>query len=1011
MARLIGLLAFLLATSPAIAVAQPAAPIGYNRDIRPLLADNCFACHGPDKNKRKGKLRLDDRDAAVAKKAIVPGQPDKSELVARIFSEDETEVMPPPRSHKTLKPAEKELLKRWIAEGAKYEPYWAYIVPTRPAVPKVAAAAPIDAFILEKLAARKIAPSPEADRRMLLRRVSLDLTGLPPTEAEVDAFVSDTDPAAYEKQVDRLLASKHYGERMAVPWLDAVRFADTVGFHGDQNQRIFPYRDYVIDSFNANKPFDQFTIEQLAGDLLPNPTTEQRIATGFNRLNMMTREGGAQPKEYLARYAADRVRTVGTAWLGATLGCCECHDHKFDPFTAKDFYSMSAFFADVKQWGVYSDYKYTPNPDLKGWSNEHPFPPEIEVTSPALVKRMETIRESMEKLYAANLPESDAERAAWSRWKEQMRRVFSKHEDGWIPLAPTSDGKLDADGKTLLADKWNGNPPFAVTLGDGHLATLKVELFPHPQMGGAIFQGKGATLLLEAKLTRKNGKSEPLTFRHADADRMIPVYRNGEEVPGIAKGWRLDTRHAKETQRAYWLLTTPIATSAGDVLTIKLTGGEVDHLRVSCSPLAGEDPLDPNWAVRTSIVVRLKNDFEAKDALLAGAYLVSTGWNPKALAQYRTLFDEYRQCRRGKTWTLVTEAVANPMTVRVLPRGNWKDNTGEIVAPHVPHFLPQPTAADGRRLTRLDLAKWIVSAENPLTARVLMNRLWKDLFGQGISGRLDDLGGMGEWPTHPELLDWLAVEFRESGWDMKHMVRLMVTSKTYRQASNLRPELHEIDPHNRLLASQSPRRLEAEFVRDNALAIAGLLNPEYGGPSAWPYQPAHYYENIQFPNRDYIADRDARQYRRGVYMHWQRTFLHPMLANFDAPTREDCLASRIVANTPQQALTLLNDPTFVEAARVFAGHLLTTSAKSDDERIDAAFRRALARSAKPEERTSLRAFLDRQRAAYRADPETAARAVAVGFAPNPAGLDPVEHAAWTSVCRTILNLHETITRN
>src|SRR5690348_5616801 len=354
----------------------------YNRDIRPILSDNCFACHGPDKNKRKAKLRLDIRDEALAKEAFVPGNSEKSELIRRIFSTDPKEQMPPPESNKKLTPAQKEIFKQWIAQGAEYEPFWAYVVPRRPPVPKVNDAKwvrnPIDAFILEQLEARKIAPSKEADRRTLLRRLSLDLIGLPPTPQEMREFLSDTSTDAYERQVDRLLASPHFGERMAVPWLDAVRFADTVGFHGDQNQHVFPYRDYVIKAYNTNKPFDQFATEQLAGDLLPHPTTEQLVATGFNRLNMMTREGGAQPGEYLAKYASDRVRTVAITWLGSTMGCAECHDHKYDPFTQRDFYSLGAFFADVKQWCDYQDYDYTPNPALKGWSNDHPFPPEIE---------------------------------------------------------------------------------------------------------------------------------------------------------------------------------------------------------------------------------------------------------------------------------------------------------------------------------------------------------------------------------------------------------------------------------------------------------------------------------------------------------------------------------------------------------------------------------------------------------------------------------------------------------
>ena len=373
------LILFARSSAPA---AQPAAPakssIQFNRDIRPILSEACFACHGPDKNARKGKFRLDDREAALKKEAFVPGHPEKSELIKRVLSTDPDDQMPPPDSGKKITPAQKELLKKWIAAGAEYQPHWAYVTPTRPGIPAVKNSqwvrTPIDAFILQQLESKNIKPSPEADRRTLLRRLSLDLVGLPPTTAELEAFVADKSPDAYEKQVDRLLASPHYGERMAVAWLDLARFADTVGYHGDQNQRIFPYRDYVINAFNSNKPFDQFTIEQLAGDLLPNATVEQRVASGFNRLNMVTREGGAQPGEYLAKYTADRVRTVSSTFLGSTMGCCECHDHKFDPFSAKDFYSLGAFFADIKQWGVYMDYGYTPNPDLRGFSNDHPFP-------------------------------------------------------------------------------------------------------------------------------------------------------------------------------------------------------------------------------------------------------------------------------------------------------------------------------------------------------------------------------------------------------------------------------------------------------------------------------------------------------------------------------------------------------------------------------------------------------------------------------------------------------------
>ena len=443
------------------AEANGRARVQFNRDIRPILSENCYACHGPDKNRRKAKLRLDERAAAVGANAIAPGKPDESELVARVFEEDADQRMPPPASRKTLTPAQKDLLKQWIEEGALYQAHWAYVPPQRPAVPAVRNTSwvrnPIDAFILSKLEAKAITPSPDADRPTLLRRLSLDLVGLPPTPEEVRSFVRDTDPRAYEHMVDRLLDSPHYGERMAVPWLDLARFADTVGYHGDQGQRVFPYRDYVIESFNRNKPFDQFSVEQIAGDLLPHPTTEQLIATGFNRLNMMTREGGAQPGEYLAKYASDRVRTVAITWLGSTMGCAECHDHKYDPFTARDFYSMAAFFADVKQWGVYQDYDYTPNPELRGWSNDHPFPPEIEVKSPYLKRAQDRLRARIGRLCSEALDQTAVAppRAAdFEAWTRRVAAFVKDSPSGWTTPTPTLEKNTSARARA----RWQRAP-------------------------------------------------------------------------------------------------------------------------------------------------------------------------------------------------------------------------------------------------------------------------------------------------------------------------------------------------------------------------------------------------------------------------------------------------------------------------------------------------------------------------------------------------------------------------
>ncbi|HTL56904.1 MAG TPA: PSD1 and planctomycete cytochrome C domain-containing protein [Candidatus Limnocylindrales bacterium] len=1020
--------------------------IEFNRDIRPIITENCFACHGPDKNQRKAKLRLDLREVALERGAIVPGKPAESKLVDHIFSSDPDDIMPPPKTQKTLTAAQKEMLREWIVQGAEYESHWAYMPLKRPAIPSTQdnrwVRNPIDAFILHTLESKDIHPSREADKATLLRRLSLDLIGLPPTPAELQNFLQDKSPAAYEHQVERLLASPHFGERMAVPWLDVVRFADTVGYHGDQNINIFPYRDYVIDSFNRNKPFDQFTIEQLAGDLLPNPTDEQRVATGFNRLNMVTREGGAQPKEYLAKYAADRVRTVSMAWLGSTMGCAECHDHKYDPFASKDFYQMEAFFADIKQWGVYMDYDYTPNPDLKGFSNDHPFPPEIQVESPYLEQRIASLNAQVQQLCAGAAAQRTADRQAsadFQQWRKVGLAFFKDWPTGWatpmpeVALHMKDTNAVAATNFTLETDGWvsfTSEPKQDLKISlppcSKVLCAIRLEVVPFPDpenKEASPKKWKGSSVSVSARLKSADGTNQTkLTFYQAEADHKKERYANGYSIIGVKDHWDLSREDQK--QSAVWILQEPVEVQPGEILEVDLKQLSVASARVSASPFAAREPLDAGGGqpLRNALTKRFRAETKAQHELVDEIYLLSSSTDAETVLKVRKMLDDMRECRHGQAWTLVTEP-RDPLITRVLPRGNWQNENGEVVQPLAPHFLPQIKNPDGRRLTRLDLAKWLVSPENPLTSRAVMNRVWKQFFGTGISAIVDDLGAQGEWPVHPELLDWLACEFMHPSssasiwlggpgvfpWDLKHMVRLIVLSSTYRQDSNQRPELRDIDPNNRLLACQSPRRLEAEFVRDNALAIAGLLNQDLGGPSVFPYQPAGYYSYLQFPDRDYYPNSDQQQYRRGVYTHWQRTFLHPMLANFDAPAREECTANRVVSDTPQQALTLLNDPTFVEAARSWAARLLQASG-SDEERLDSAFKRALARLPKENEKHSLLEFLAVQRDHYGKEPEETKKLMQVGLTAAPAEDKQVEVAAWTQVCRVILNLHETITR-
>jgi hypothetical protein len=1032
--------------SSAATQAAPAADVmpervTFNAHIRPIFSNTCFACHGFDAETREAGLRLDTPEGAYAKlkesdeAAIVPGKPDESAILKRIFSTDPDDVMPPPDFHKDLTERQKLLVRAWIEQGAKYEEHWAFAPVVKAPPPALAKHAdkvvnPVDSFILGTLENEGLEPSPLADRPTLLRRLSLDLTGMPPSPGELDAFIADKGPGAWEKQVERLLASPHYGERMAVPWLDVVRFADTVGYHGDQNLRVFPYRDYVIKSFNDNKPFDQFTTEQLAGDLLPDATDEQLVATGFLRLNLMTREGGAQPKEYLAKSMGDRVRAVGTAWLGLTTGCAECHDHKFDPVTAKDFYSLGAFFADLRQWGVYADYTYTPNKDLPGSNNNWPFPPEIHAKNAAVEKRLDALRRSAVDLLAPALKEESVLQA----WQEKSASFVAMNPTGWSPLQPVGVSATLGTAYEILPEK---SVVFTGPESKGEVITLTFELPDVPvrairleALPAAANQGKvgrrsdGRFAVTPTFFALADGTSQPLAIAWRQADRRTPhSYRNGDHNPLLEDEWRAapalweEPRDAaSHPQHALYHLGETWLGGEGRILQMKLASDNIGSVRLSITPFGDAVPGEAN-AIRPELALALKAPAQAgggEHRELAAAWVLANIPDKDLPAAYRNLRGEIIDCRAGFAHSVVAQTLPaeKVLSTHLLLRGNWMTPADEV-QPGVPGFLPQGSVRnDGTRLTRLDLARWLMDKENPLTARQFSNRLWKQFFGKGLSNVLDDLGNQGEWPSHPELLDWLAAEFQGSGWDVKHMVRLIVTSRTYRQVSATRPELAEKDPDNRLLAEQSARRLEAEFVRDNALSISGLLHHGViGGPSAKPYQPEGYYVNLNFPERGYQASSGGDQYRRGLYMHWQRTFMHPMLAGFDAPSREECTADRFQSNSPQQALTLLNDPSFVEAARAFALRLARENPEADDVmKLRRAIRLALSRDPKAGEIESLTEFVAEQRKNYQGKPDDAVALLKAGMSAAGAGHDPAELAAWTQLCRVLLNLHETITR-
>ncbi len=1050
----LGLLGLTFALSSASAAGGDLAlpeVVDFNRDVRRLMSNTCFKCHGPDAKNNQSELRLDLREFATKPRvsksgrtitAIVPGKPEQSEAWLRLTSADPLKVMPPPDALHQVTARDRAIIKRWIEQGAEYQPHWAYL-PPKPVTPPTVQHSEwvknlIDHFVVRKLEGAGLAPHPAADRVTLIRRVSLDLTGLPPTPAEVDLFLADDRPGAYARLVDRLLDSPHYGERMTVPWLDLVRFADSVGFHGDQRQNIFPYRDYVIAAFNDNKPYDQFVREQLAGDLLPHPTDEQIVATGFNRLNLMTREGGAQPLEYLAKSAADRVRAVSTTFLGSTVGCAECHDHKYDPFTTRDFYSLAAYFADVKQWGVYSDYKYTPNPDLVGYNNDFPFPPELDVKNDYLQRRAARLQqeqdERIDRVVETILAQAD-ERGRVLDWARQNTAGWVENEGGWQALTPVemiadhqTKPELMADGSvrlmTVKGAKKGGNMPPGVTLvvapPPGGIAALRLEALPDPESNGTVARNDLGSFTVSPRVELwRVGESrpEPLDIAGGFPDRDSWTFENAYRVTSVEDRWRSAPRYAQDTQRVIYQLRRPVEIAAGDRLRVTLRTTDLARARLAASPLGLRrvaSALDPELQQALRVAQEPASAATLSQAqwrLLAGEFFKGTG-EPDAAAYGAALetLREIAACREGMAFTMVTEAV-EPLVTRVLPRGNWQDESGAVVQPAPPQFLQGKGAAKSGRATRLDLAEWIVAPDNPLTARTLVNRLWNQFFGTGLSAVVDDLGLQGEYPSHPELLDWLAREFVESGWDVKAMVRLIVTSATYRQKSDFRRELREVDPTNRLLAMHPPRRLGAEFVRDNALFAAGLLNLDIGGPSAYPYQPEGYYVSLNFPKRDYEADSDERQYRRGLYTHWQRTFVHPMMANFDAPSREECTADRTVSNTPQQALTLLNDPSFVEAARALAQRAMKEpGTHAFEARLAHAFRLVLAREPTLEEAQGLKAFYATQLDHYTAEPADAAKLAGVGLYPTALDLDPPELAAWTQVARVLLNLNETLMR-
>ncbi len=1018
---------------------SPAAEVSFNRDVRPILSDKCFACHGPDKSHREADLRLDVAQGLIGEAdtpgVVVPGKPAESELFRRIVSSDDDDRMPPPDAGKDLTDAEIQLLRRWIEQGAKWEGHWAFQPVARPEPPAISDSPfvknPIDLFVLRRLAQESgdgqpaLRPSAEADRRTLIRRLSLDLLGLPPDIEDVEAFVADQREEAYERLVDRLLESPHYGERMAMWWLDLVRYADSVGYHGDQPVSVFPFRDYVIESFNQNKPFDQFTKEQLAGDLMPDATLQQRVASGYNRLGMMSAEGGVQPKEYLAKYIAERVRNLGGTWLGMTTGCCECHDHKYDPLTAKDFYSLEAFFADIEERGLYS-----------GAHASGAWGPNVPVPTPEQTRQLQQLNQQIaeaKKQLETSTPELVAAQTQWEQsivpWSILTPSSFTSA--GGATLTKKDDQSLLAGGTSANQDTYTvtiDNPP-------SDLTALRLEVLPDDSLPkkGPGRAGNGNFVLTEL-VVRFNPavfaaerpvklSSAAASFEQLAAGDKTPYGKWAaaaaidDDAKGASFGWAV-MEQVGRPHFAVFETSDTVEGGEGSRLTIELrqnhdhanhTLGRFRLLGTSAPRPVQLSELPP--PAIASILARpaAERDEKQRSELAAHYRSVAPSLEPlrKQVAQHEA---QRAALEKSIPTTLVTVAVT-PRTVRILPRGNWMDDSGEPLLPAFPAILAPKEVPAKDRLTRADLADWLTAADNPLTARVFVNRVWKLMFGAGLSRKLDDLGAQGEWPSHPELLDWLAGRFMDSGWDVKQLVKVIVMSGTYRQSSDETALLREVDPFNRLLARQSRFRLDAEMVRDNALAISGLMVGQVGGPSVKPYQPPGYWAYLNFPTRTWQNDQGDKLFRRGLYTHWQRQYLHPSLLAFDAPSREECVADRPRSNTPLQSLVLLNDPTYVEAARVFAERILAEGGDSPSQRLDWAFRCAVSRPIEPLESEVLLELLQKHVAEYTQDPQAALDLLQVGVRPASKDLEPTELAAWTSVARSILMLHETITRN
>ncbi len=1034
---------------PVLAADHTSEPVVFNRDIRAILSDKCFACHGPDESKRLSALRLDTEAGVRAdlggRFAIVPGQPEKSELIRRITSKDDARRMPPAYGGKKLSAAEIELLRRWVREGAEWQQHWSFLAPSRPKVPPVEAKDwaknDIDRFVLARLQKAGISPASETDRATLIRRVSLDLTGLPPSPPEIDAFLADHSPEAYEKVVDRLLASPRYGERMAVRWLDAARYADTNGYQTDAERSMWRWRDWVIEAFNDNMPFDQFTIEQLAGDMLPDATLDQQIASGFNRNHRGNGEGGIIDAEYAVEYVVDRVETTSTVWMGLTLGCARCHDHKYDPFTQKEFYSLFAYFNNVPERG--KAFKY---------GNSPPFIQAPTREQQSELKKLDTKITAAEGEFSKLDDERRQARQAWEQaiagsavadWslrdglevhypldgslsgetpgagQTQAALVdgLPRFVDGTIGAAASFDGKVFIDAGNVAPydfyDKFTLSAWIRPTAPDGAIVTRTNELTTEiPGYGIYLTDGKVQFNLVVRALDDAIliETAQPLALNRWH--HVAATYDGSRLAEGIAiyvDGRRQELKVNVDEMNQPFKVDQPLRIGAAAGSGPRFEGA-IDDVRVynralrpaEAAVLATATPLHEIAARPASERTQAEND------KLRLAFLDQYA-PPKIREVWRNLLTarKKREAFSDSLPTLmVMREMEQPRATHLLLRGAY-DKPGERVQPRLPAVISaadRPVPRD-----RLEFAKWLVSPSNPLTARVTVNRFWQMLFGVGLVKTAEDFGSQGDWPRYMDLLDWLAADFVESGWDVKGVMKTIVMSATYRQSSTVDLDLHERDPENRLLARGPRFRLPAEVVRDQALAISGLLVEQTGGPSVKPYQPAGLWSELA-GGKDYVQDQGDKLYRRSMYTFWKRAVPPPSMLNFDSAGREACTVRETRTNTPLQALNLMNDVTFVEASRKMAERMMTEGGSTPAERMAYGYRLATAREPDAARSEVLVNAYQHHLDNYETNRKAALSLVTQGESKRNEELDLAELASYTTVASLILNLDETITK-